>query len=148
MGGRGIIMHFRQTKELQRQTKTMDGKKGNKAMGQSTNFYKQLIKCMLGLSQLNLQAFPYFQNPICGKHIGKLEIQRSKYNKRQFPVSPWETAHVQKVFDFWSISHQKQTMRFSRDTTHKWLMALNVGEQNEGNRKTIGENKSDLQALI
>ena len=47
----------------------MDGK-GNKA-----NFNKQLIKCALvGPSRLNLQAFPYFQNPTWGKHIGKLEI--------------------------------------------------------------------------
>ena len=32
-------------------------------------------------------AFPYFQNPIWSKHIGKLEIRQSKYNKRLFSVS-------------------------------------------------------------
>ena len=90
-----------------------------------------------GTQSIESSAFPYFQNPIWGKHIGKLEIRRSKYNKRLFSVSLGNSiCAIKSVLTVLVDFPPKQTMSFFRDTIDKWLMALNVGEQNYCNIKT------------
>ena len=102
-----------------------------------------------GTQSIESSAFPYFQNPIWGKHIGKLEIRRSKYNKRLFSVSLGNSiCAIKSVLTVLVDFPPKQTMSFFRDTIDKWLMALNVGEQNYCNIKTIAENQSDIETWI
>ena len=101
-----------------------------------------------GTQSIESSAFPYFQNPIWGKHIGKLEIRRSKYNKRLFSVSLGNSiCAIKSVLTVLVDFPPKQTMSFFRDTIDKWLMALNVGEQNYCNIKTIAENQSNIYRL-
>ena len=74
-------------------------------------------------------AFPYFQNPIWSKHIGKLEIRQSKYNKRLFSVALRNTICAKASWCWFGFPPTKQTTSFYRDSFHKWLKGTTWREQ-------------------
>ena len=89
---------------------------------------------MLMLRMKSTGAFPYFQNPIWSKHIGKLEIRQSKYNKRLFSVALRNNLCKSFLVLVWFPTHQTNNELLS------WLLPWAAKGHNLKRTMTVKSN--------
>ena len=123
MGRWGIPMHLGQEKKWNTYIFVLKSKASFKIWNHQSH------GDMLMLRMKSTEAFPYFQNPIWSKHIGKLEIRQSKYNKRLFSVALRNNICAKASWCWFGFPPTKQTTSFYRDSFHERLKGTTWREQ-------------------